>query len=105
MTTQSERAAASRMSTELAGILRNLRRESRVPAIAQTKAEGLEKQRDALVKALRTDQAGNSTFPEFLMSAWQAGVVRYEIDFIVRTVSYFGCHGETYVEAYPAVPG
>ncbi len=60
---------------------------------------------DALVKALRTDQAGNSTFPEFLMSAWQAGVVRYEIDFIARTVSYFGCHGETYVEAYPAVPG
>lgn len=30
--------------------------------------------RDALVTALRTDQAGQSTFPEFLMAAWKAGV-------------------------------
>jgi hypothetical protein len=32
--------------------------------------------RDALVAALRTDQAGNSTFPEFLDASWRAGVVR-----------------------------
>jgi len=57
----------------------------------------------ALVTALRRDQAGNSTFPEFLVSAWLAGVVRYEVDFIARTVSYYGCHGEVYVEDYPAV--
>ena len=58
---------------------------------------------DALIKALRTDQAGGSTFPEFLMAAWRAGIVRYDVDFIGRTVSYFGCRGESYVEAYPAI--
>jgi uncharacterized protein YbcV (DUF1398 family) len=57
---------------------------------------------DALIQALRTDQAGGSMFPEFLDAAWRAGVVRYDVDFIARTVSYFGCHGESYVEHYPA---
>ena len=59
--------------------------------------------RDALIRALRTDQAGNSTFPEFLMASWKAGVVRYEVDFEARTVTYFGCRGESYVETYPEV--
>jgi uncharacterized protein YbcV (DUF1398 family) len=31
--------------------------------------------RDALVAALRTDQAGQSTLPEFLAACWRAGVV------------------------------
>jgi uncharacterized protein YbcV (DUF1398 family) len=59
--------------------------------------------REALIAALRTDQAGESTFPEFLHASWRAGVVRYDIDFAARTVAYFGCHGDEYVEAYPAV--
>jgi len=59
--------------------------------------------RAALIAALRTDQAGDSTFPEFLAAAWRAGVVRYEVDFTARTVAYYGCHGEEYVEAYPVV--
>jgi len=59
--------------------------------------------RDALVAALRIDQAGESTFPEFLQASWHAGVVRYDVDFAARTVAYFGCNGEEYVEAYPAV--
>lgn len=59
--------------------------------------------REALIAALRRDQAGESTFPEFLEASWNAGVVRYEVDLAARTVSYFGCHGEEYVEAYPAV--
>jgi uncharacterized protein YbcV (DUF1398 family) len=59
--------------------------------------------RGALIKALRTDQAGESTFSEFLSSSWRAGVVRYEVDFAARTVSYYGCHGEEYVETYPMV--
>jgi uncharacterized protein YbcV (DUF1398 family) len=59
--------------------------------------------REALIKALRTDQAGESTFPEFLEASWRAGVVRYDVDFAARTVTYQGCHGEEYVEAYPAV--
>jgi uncharacterized protein YbcV (DUF1398 family) len=59
--------------------------------------------REALIRAPRTDQAGKSTFPEFLAAAWKAGVVRYEVDFAARTVSYCGCGGEVYVEEYPAV--
>lgn len=57
----------------------------------------------ALITALRVDQAGESTFPEFLEASWQAGVVRYDLDLEARTVSYQGCNGEEYVEAYPAV--
>jgi len=59
--------------------------------------------REALITALRIDQAGNSTFPEFLAASWRAGVVRYDVDFADRTVAYYGCNGEEYIEAYPAV--
>src|SRR5262249_32168443 len=40
--------------------------------------------REALISALRTDQAGESTFPEFLAASWRAGVVRYDVDFNAR---------------------
>ena len=59
--------------------------------------------RDALIAALRTDQAGKSTFPEFLAATWRAGVMRYEVDFMARRVAYYGSQGEEYVEEYPAV--
>lgn len=59
--------------------------------------------REALIAALRRDQAGESAFPEFLQASWLAGVVRYDVDFAARTVAYFGCNGEEYIEAYPAV--
>jgi len=59
--------------------------------------------REALIRALRTDQAGEGTFPEFLMATWKAGVVHYDVDFIARTVTYYGCLGAAYVESYPAV--
>jgi uncharacterized protein YbcV (DUF1398 family) len=59
--------------------------------------------RDALVGALRTDQAGNSTFSEFLAASWRAGVIRYDVDFAARKVAYYGCNGEEYVEEYPGV--
>jgi uncharacterized protein YbcV (DUF1398 family) len=59
--------------------------------------------REALITALRTDQAGNSTFPEFLEASWRAGVVRYDVDLVARTVAYYGCNGEDYIEEYPAV--
>lgn len=58
---------------------------------------------EALIRALRTDQKGESTFPEFLMGAWRAGIVRYDVDLNARTVAYYGCNGEKYVEEYPAV--
>jgi uncharacterized protein YbcV (DUF1398 family) len=59
--------------------------------------------RAALITALRTDQAGESTFPEFLAAAWRAGVVRYHVDFKRRIVTYYGCSGDEYEEQYPAV--
>jgi uncharacterized protein YbcV (DUF1398 family) len=57
----------------------------------------------ALVKALRIDQAGESSFPEFLDASWRAGVVRYDVDLVNRTVTYYGCDDEEYVEQYPAL--
>ena len=59
--------------------------------------------REALIAALRVDQAGKSTFPEFLLATWRAGVVRYDVDFAARTCTYYGCEGEKYIEDYPAV--
>jgi uncharacterized protein YbcV (DUF1398 family) len=58
---------------------------------------------EALIKALRVDQAGESTFPEFLDATWRAGIVRYDVDMEARTVAYQGCNGEKYIESYPAV--
>src|SRR5580692_7740969 len=37
--------------------------------------------RDVLIAALRADQAGKTTFPEFLAASWRAGVFRYDVDF------------------------
>lgn len=59
--------------------------------------------REALVRAIRIDQEGQSTFPEFLKAAWQAGVIGYDVDFISRVVIYYGVTGESYLEEYPAV--
>jgi uncharacterized protein YbcV (DUF1398 family) len=59
--------------------------------------------REALIAALRTDQAGRSTFPEFLNASWRAGVVRYDVDLAARTCTYYGATGENYVESYPTV--
>lgn len=58
---------------------------------------------ESLIRAVRIDQAGESTFPEFLEATWRAGVVGYVVDFAARTVEYQGCLGERYVEVYPAV--
>lgn len=57
----------------------------------------------ALITALRVDQAGESTFPQFLKASWRAGVVGYDVDLEARKVVYQGCNGEEYIEAYPAV--
>lgn len=58
---------------------------------------------EALIKALRADQAGQSSFPEFLKAAWEAGVVSYDVDFEKRQVIYYGIEGEVYSEDYPVV--
>lgn len=57
----------------------------------------------ALVKAIRADQAGMSSFPEFLKASWEAGVVSYVIDFEKRVVTYYGALNESYSEDYQAV--
>lgn len=59
--------------------------------------------REALIKALRDDQEGRTTFPTFLVEAWKAGVIGYDVDFNARKVNYYGVNGESYIEEYPAV--
>ena len=57
----------------------------------------------ALVAALRTDQAGESTFEEFCAAVLAAGVLTFVVDLEQRTCTYHGGRGESYVERYPAV--
>jgi uncharacterized protein YbcV (DUF1398 family) len=59
--------------------------------------------RDAVIDAIRADQAGHTTFPEFLAAIWNAGVTSYVVDLDQRTVTYAGIDDRTYVESYPAV--
>lgn len=58
---------------------------------------------DALLKALKIDQSGMSSFPEFLKAAWEAGVVSYVVDFEKRVVTYYGALNESYSENYPLI--
>ncbi len=58
---------------------------------------------DALIIAIRKDQQGQTTFPEFLQAAWNAGVIGYDVDFLARKVIYYGVNSESYCEEYPAV--
>ena len=57
----------------------------------------------AVIRAIRLDQAGESTFPQFLDAIWKAGAWGYDVDFKKRAVAYMGAKGEMYVESYPAV--
>lgn len=59
--------------------------------------------RDALVAAIRADQAGVSTFPEFARAAWHAGVVGWTVDLDERVCTYFGWDGRSFAERYPDV--
>ncbi len=59
--------------------------------------------REALINTLRIDQAGQSSFLEFLKGSWEAGVVSYTVDFEKRVVVYYGVLGESYSENYPSV--
>ena len=55
----------------------------------------------ALIAAIRADQEGKSTFPEFLQATWQSGVIWYQLDLEKRTVTYGGADCQTYSESYP----
>lgn len=56
-----------------------------------------------LITVLRRDQSGQTTFAAFLMGAWHSGVVKYEVDFTQRQVTYYGAKNEVYKERYPLV--
>ncbi|HET6247854.1 MAG TPA: hypothetical protein VFE47_09160 [Tepidisphaeraceae bacterium] len=59
-----------------------------------------------LTAAQRRAMAGRPRvggFPYLAEVLRRAGVVSYEVDFIARTVTYYGLGEEKYVEAYPAV--
>jgi uncharacterized protein YbcV (DUF1398 family) len=58
----------------------------------------------SLVAALRADQEGRASFPEFVAAAWRAGVLSWTVDLVARTCTYRSGSGEkAYVESYPAV--
>ncbi|MFF9983195.1 DUF1398 family protein [Streptomyces erythrochromogenes] len=59
--------------------------------------------RAGLIEALRADQAGETTFPEFVRGCWNAGIVWYDVDTAARTCTYYGADGESYTEDYPSV--
>jgi uncharacterized protein YbcV (DUF1398 family) len=66
-------------------------------------SDGPASDRHAVIDAIRADQAGHTTFPEFLASIWNAGVNSYVVDLDQRTVTHSGIDNATYVETYPAV--
>lgn len=59
--------------------------------------------RDELIRVLRADQAGATTFPAFLKGVWNAGIVRYVVAFDERCVRYYGAAGDVYEESYVPV--
>lgn len=73
------------------------------PALITTATDIPTFNRDLLIHALRADQAGQTTFPEFLQAIWAAGVIRYTVNLEARHVIYYGSLGKSYTEAYPAV--
>ncbi|HEX5369898.1 MAG TPA: DUF1398 family protein [Dehalococcoidia bacterium] len=57
----------------------------------------------ALIAALRADQAGLSSYPEFMAATWAAGVLTYDVDLNERTCTYRSPASEAYTEAYAVV--
>lgn len=53
--------------------------------------------------AIRKGQNSETNFSGFLQNIWDAVVIGYEVDFIARTVNYYGINNESYLEEYPAV--
>jgi hypothetical protein len=48
-------------------------------------------------------RAGTARSPSFWPHCGTPGSFAYDVDFAARTVGYFGCNGEEYIEPYPAV--
>jgi uncharacterized protein YbcV (DUF1398 family) len=58
---------------------------------------------EALIAAIRADQAGRTSYPEFVSGCWNAGVLHYKVDLVARTCTYHGVLGDSYTESYPHV--
>lgn len=77
---------------------------TRVPAQAAATVAVPRWDETALVAAIRADQRGERSFPEFLAGCWSAGVTGYDVDLAGRTCTYRSADpGRRYVEQYPAV--
>ncbi|MEQ1645291.1 MAG: DUF1398 family protein [Pyrinomonadaceae bacterium] len=74
-----------------------------MPSLVDGNAEIPHFEAEALIRAIRADQAGESTFREFLQATWDAGIMSYDVDFEARMVTYRGVNGEKYVEEYPQI--
>lgn len=57
----------------------------------------------ALYLAIQDDRNGVISFRDFLRAIWAAGVVSYTVDFVLRTVTYYGVGGDACKEHYPSV--
>ncbi|MEU8589565.1 DUF1398 family protein [Streptomyces sp. NPDC048664] len=57
----------------------------------------------ALIAAIRADQAGSTSYPEFVSGCWNAGVLHYEVNLAARTCTYHGALGDSYTESYQPV--
>ena len=57
----------------------------------------------AFVDALRGDQEGLITFPDWMTATWRAGVAWYAVDLESRTCTYRAPSGDSYTEHYPSV--
>ena len=59
--------------------------------------------KENLKSAIQIDQNGDTSFHEFLLAIWNAGVISYEVDFLKRKVTYFSVKEDSYTEEYPQV--
>ncbi|MGK8665322.1 DUF1398 family protein [Serratia marcescens] len=57
----------------------------------------------ALYLAIQEEKNGNVAFRDFLRMLWGAGVVSYTVDFVLRTVTYYGVEGDACKTHYPSV--
>jgi uncharacterized protein YbcV (DUF1398 family) len=76
---------------------------TQMPSLIQSMVEVPMWNQDTLIAAIRTDQAGQTQFVEFLQAAFAAGVLRYEVDFEDCSVTYYGVRDVCYKEIYPKV--
>lgn len=71
------------------------------PAMEKPYPVGPAFDRNAIQQALRRVQNRQTDFTQFLKEIAAAGVVKYRVDMLKRTVDYMGKEGESQVELVP----